>query len=137
MREDFRELASELAVKQQEQQELEHFSYLVRDFMVAGAAPASFSELYSAVNNAGLNWLTCFVEMLQSTEAQVLPPERTPELDAQVEAWEALHHPEWHAEEVFIAEWKARDKALKARGIWPAGVRPPDWESYLEHKKDA
>jgi hypothetical protein len=132
MREDFRELAGELAVKQQEQQALEHFSYLVRDFMPVDAAPASFSELYSAVNRAGLNWLTCFVEMLQNTEAQVLPPERTPELDAQVEAWEVLHHPEWHAEEVEIAKWKARDKALKARGIWPAGVRPPDWESYLE-----
>jgi len=130
-------MAGELAEPDELTLVIDHFSYLVRDFMKADAVPATFSELYSAVNDAGLNWLTCFVEMLQSTEAQVLPPERTPELDAQVEAWEALHHPEWRRDAELIAKWAALDKAHKARGIWPAGARPPDWESYLESKKDA
>ena len=130
-------MAGELAEPDETQRAVAHLSYLVRDFMMVDAVPATFSELYSAVDDAGLNWLTCLVEMLQSTEAQQLPPERTPELDAQVEAWEALHHPEWRRDAELIAKWAALDKAHKARGIWPAGVRPPDWESYLEPKKDA
>jgi hypothetical protein len=138
MRDNLRDLGNELDVgADKTQREIAYVLKIVRDFLIVDdPSPTTVRELFDCITKEGMHWVINFVEMVQGREE--LPAERTEEVNREVAEWAEIHHPDWRREDEDIAKWDARQKDLKARGIWPAGVRPPDWESYLyEQKQDA